>query len=107
VARGAFTGAAGAALGLIVLQVATTREGSGKVAGVLTAVDSLVKRAKDPAVPAIPDRSNGAPAPYVNPGVASPYIPEGFIGPVQPGSVPIPPAVRPSPSAGPYRPSVN
>lgn len=105
-ARGAFRGAAGACLGLVVLQVATTREGSGKVAGVLTAIDSLVRRAMDPTVPAIPDRS-GAVAPYVNHGVASPYIPEGFVGPVQPGRVPIPSAVRPSPSAGPYRPSVN
>lgn len=56
-ARGAFRGAAGVWLGLIALQVLTTREGSGKVAGAFDAVNSLVERALDPNVAAIPDHA--------------------------------------------------
>lgn len=42
-------------LGLIALQALTTREGSGKVAGAFDALNSIVERALDPNVAAIPD----------------------------------------------------
>jgi hypothetical protein len=61
-ARGALRGAMSAWLGLIVLQVATTQGGSSKVGGVLDVVNSAVKRALDPNVAAIPDRSTGTAA---------------------------------------------
>lgn len=60
-ARGALRGAMTAWLGLIVLQTVTTT-GAGRVSGLIGSVDDLVKRAFDPSVPAIPDRSAGAAA---------------------------------------------
>lgn len=61
-ARGAFRGAFGACLTLAVLQVVTTREGSGRVGEALSDVNSLIQRAMDPSVPAIPDRGYDAAA---------------------------------------------
>lgn len=52
-------GAAAAWIGLVALQAFTTDRGAGAVGGLLGAVDGLVKRALDPSVPAIPDRSHG------------------------------------------------
>jgi hypothetical protein len=57
VARGAFRGAATAWLGLVALQVVTTSSGSSKVGGVLNWVNSVVSRALDPNVAALPDYS--------------------------------------------------
>jgi hypothetical protein len=54
-ARGVLRGAGVAWLGLIALQVATTDKGSAAVGGAFDVAGSLVKRALDPGVPAIPD----------------------------------------------------
>lgn len=62
-ARGAVRGAVSAWLGLIVLQTVTSKGGSGKVAGAFDAVNSLVKRALDPGVAAIPDYAHGGGSP--------------------------------------------
>jgi hypothetical protein len=59
VARGALRGAATAWLGLIALQVVTSGEGSGRLSEVFVWVNSLVTRALDPDVAAIPDLSSG------------------------------------------------
>lgn len=61
-ARGAFRGAFGAFLTLAVLQALTTRHGSGRVAEAIADVDSLVKRAMDPNVAAVPDFAQSAAA---------------------------------------------
>jgi hypothetical protein len=58
--RHAFRGALTAWMTLIVLQTVSTAGGSGKVAGLFDDVNNLVKRALDPAVPAIPDRRTGS-----------------------------------------------
>jgi hypothetical protein len=60
-------GAAGAWLGLVVLQTFTTNNGAGAVSGLLGAVDGLVKRALDPSVPAIPDHSRSGNTATVGP----------------------------------------
>lgn len=54
-ARGAVRGAAVAWLGLIALQVATTRRGSAAVAGGFDVFSGFVERALSPDVAAIPD----------------------------------------------------
>lgn len=53
-------GALSAWMGLIVLQVAGSAGGSGKVAALLDDVNGVVKRALSPDVPAIPDRRGSA-----------------------------------------------
>lgn len=55
----ALRGAVSAWLTLIVLQAVSTKGGSGRVAGLFTDLDNLVKRALDPGVPAIRDRRTG------------------------------------------------
>ena len=59
-ARGALRGMVSAWLGLIALQAVSTTGGSGRIASAFTDVNDLLKRAIDPSVPAIPDRSSGA-----------------------------------------------
>jgi len=61
-------------LGLIVLQAVSQSEkdGRGRVAGLFTDVNKLVKRALDPKVPAIPDRRNGAATATPQPGAQLP-----------------------------------
>lgn len=70
-------GAVSAWLALIVLQTVATG-GSGRVAALFGDVDRLVKRALDPAVPAIPDR--GA-TPTVGPGTPFATAPSGAVLP--------------------------
>lgn len=89
-ARGAVRGAMSAAFGLVVLQVVTTHSGSSKVAGAFDIANSLIKRAMDPNVAAIPDfASNRAPAEQA-PGV------DGYAGssyeavPPNPNRIPLP-----------------
>lgn len=60
-------GAAGAWMGLIVLQAATTSRGANTIGGLLGTVDGLVKRALDPTVPAIPDHSKSSNTAVVGP----------------------------------------
>lgn len=71
----ALRGAVTAWLTLIALQTIGTAGGSGRVASFFADADSLVKRALDPNVPAIPDRrapSVGTPtADLTNPFLAS------------------------------------
>lgn len=50
-------GAAGAWLGLVVLQGLTSKGGAGAVGGLLGTVTDLIDRALSPTVPAIPDHS--------------------------------------------------
>jgi hypothetical protein len=70
----ALRGVVTAWLALIVLQAAGTQNGSGRVAGLFTDINGLVKRALDPKVAAIPDRRNGATtaAPPPDPGARLP-----------------------------------
>jgi hypothetical protein len=59
-ARGhAVRGMVTAWLGLIVLQTVGTQGGTGRVAGLFTDADRLIKRALSPDIPAIPDRRTG------------------------------------------------
>jgi hypothetical protein len=75
VARGAVRGAVTAWLGLIVLQVVTTKHGSGQIAGLFGVADSVVKRAMSPDVAAIPDYRNGAPAASSTSSATDPKLP--------------------------------
>jgi hypothetical protein len=59
VARGAVRSALTACFGLVVLQKLTTTTGSSTVAGAVDAVNSIIKRAFDPTVAAIPDLAGG------------------------------------------------
>jgi hypothetical protein len=58
-AHGTARAAAAACLGLIALQAAGTKGGAGRLASLLGDVNSVVTRALDPGVPAIPDLRNG------------------------------------------------
>lgn len=89
-ARGAVRGAMAAWLGLITLQVVTSRHGSGTVAGAFLALDSVVKRGLSPDVAAIPDHRNGPPttstAGPAKPAAAS--APAGYV--TVGGRIPVP-----------------
>jgi hypothetical protein len=95
VARGAVRGALGAWLGLITLQVVSSRGGSGKVAGAFDAVNSIVKRSLSPDVAAIPDYRDGVPAvsnpdaPSFGAAPASKQLPAAAVTYVG-GSIPVP-----------------
>lgn len=58
-AHGTVRYAAGACLGLIALQAAGSRGGSGRIASLLDDANTIVARALDPKVPAIPDLRHG------------------------------------------------
>lgn len=67
-------------LALIALQTLSTPGASGRVASLFGDIDSLVQRALDPNVPAIPDRRTGAtstPAPTSSPAPTAtvPFVP--------------------------------
>jgi hypothetical protein len=79
-------------LTLIALQTLSTQGASGRVASLFTDVNSLVQRALDPTIPAIPDRRTGAPAPAAttaapaapSTSIQVPYLP-GVVAPRLPG----------------------
>lgn len=54
-ARGAFRGALTAWLGLITLQTVVSKSGSSQVSGIFGVLDSMVQRALDPNIAALPD----------------------------------------------------
>jgi hypothetical protein len=58
-AHGTARSAATACLGLIALQAASTRGGSGRIAELLHDANTMVTRLLDPKVPAIPDLRSG------------------------------------------------
>lgn len=92
-ARGAIRGAVSACFGLAVLQVVTTHGGSSRIAGAFDIANSVVKRAFDPDVPAIPDKANGGGVPIEQaPGVTAavgPKAPDTSVPP-NPNRVPVP-----------------
>lgn len=58
--RGGVRGALAAWLGLIALQAVGTAGGSGRISSFFGDVNTLIERALNPNVPAIPDRRAGA-----------------------------------------------
>jgi hypothetical protein len=84
-ARGAVRGAMGAWLGLVALQALTSEGGSGKAAGLIDFLSSVVDRALDPTVPAIPDLAGASSGPAADPG-----NPMATGAPRSPGTVPNP-----------------
>jgi hypothetical protein len=91
-------GAGAAWLGLIVLQAATTKNGSGAIGGLLNTVNGLVKRALDPSVAAIPDHSKDAGAVKDSDGNVHPKIPDYLGGGVVPGPGKLPPGTKQNPN---------
>jgi hypothetical protein len=99
-ARGAFRGALTAWLGLITLQVVTTKGGSSKVAGLFGVVDSVVQRALDPNVAAIPD--HGKPDAHNVTSAAEAAVTAA--NRVAGAGLPVPPAPTPAVTGGTMRP---
>lgn len=89
-ARGAMRSALTACLGLVVLQKLTTVTGSSSVSGLIDAANSVVKRAIDPNVPAIPDLAGGGGGAGEQAPLPSPTVPAPSSVPPNPRRVPIP-----------------
>lgn len=85
-ARGAVRSFAAAWLGLVVLQTATTKRGSGAIAGGFGVIGGLAERLLSPDVPAIPNRAHAtgrdaetdAPAAATGPRSTAPVVPRRF-----------------------------
>ncbi|MDO8107146.1 hypothetical protein Q6348_08045 [Isoptericola sp. b441] len=75
----ALTSALTAGLGLIALQAIVSRGGSGRVGQAFAGLQSVINRALDPTVPAVPDRRTTTSTPTVTP--------SSFTGPSLPAPV--------------------